>query len=156
MEKFMFKGFQVQLVTLLALILIMPALFLGCFTITANSADQTQEVLFREAGNNLAYYGLEKESDKNIKKIETDVRAAMDLLDSIDTGDMVKLISNYIASHQFDGYAHLVRSATNLLNSLITINLEIPENQKWAAELIKIFLNGSLDGITDLQKDRRG
>lgn len=135
--------------------LIMPAVFSGCITFTANTADQTQEALFKAAGNNLAYYGLAKESDADITKVEAAINAAIEILSKTDTGDMVKLITDYITAHQFPGYAHLVRSATDLLNGLVIINLEIPENQKRAAKLIQIFLDGAADGIKDLRADRK-
>lgn len=151
------KYFNLQKISLPLMIFILAVTFLffalqGCITIKARPSPDVQELLCKETGFNLAYYGLKNESQEVLKRTEGAIKTAISLTETTDVNEMVDLIIKYISEMpQFktgvSEYEALITSATRILKELLDVNLDITENQQTAVRCVNAFLNGALEGI---------
>ena len=151
--------------TLAVVACIMLAVFLctsqGCVTVKAKPSPEIKELLFEEAGFNLAYYTMWQESGPAIERADAIIRGGVDMLGTKAVPEMVFLMTEYIRdAPQFkahlERYAPLITTTMRLLDGLLDIDLDVPEKNKDAVECLRAFFGGALDGIMEIRKMRMG
>ena len=133
----------------------------GCVTVKAKPSPEIKELLFKEAGFNLAYYTMLRESDPAIARADAVIRGGIDMLGTKAVPEMVFLMTEYIRdAPQFKAnmipYAPLINTAMRLLDGLLDIDLDVPEENEEAMECLRAFFGGALDGIMEIRKMRMG
>jgi hypothetical protein len=113
-----------------------------------------QDLIYEEAGYWLASYGLEKSKVSDIDRTKKSVEIVLAMFGKKDVNDILNLVVTYVEeAPQFkptDREQRFYKRAMNLLSKLLKVDMEIPENQLYAANMLKAFLNGALQGIQDL------
>ena len=128
----------------------------GCASVKIRHDPEIRALLFRETGYNLAYYTLRGEPIDVLDRTEDAIKTAIGMLETKDVGEMVALISEYIAEMpQFktpiNEYNEFAKSAIRLLRGVIEVNLELPEEYQPAVHALRHFLGGALEGIATLK-----
>ena len=133
----------------------------GCVTVKAKPSPEIKELLFKEAGFNLAYYTMLRESDPAIARADAVIRGGIDMLGTKAVPEMVFLMTEYIRdAPQFKShmgsYETLIISSTRLLSGLLDVDLNVPEENDEAVECLRVFFGGALDAIMEIRKMRVG
>lgn len=158
MKKMFLKGGSLLVAGVFA-IGICLALGQGCVTVKTKPSPEIQALLFKEAGFNLAYYTMWNESTPAVNRAGAIIGTGIDMLETTAVPEMVFLMTEYIRdAPQFqtsmDRYAPLIISSTRLLNGLLDVNLEVPEEKEGAVKCLRAFFGGALDGIMEISRGR--
>lgn len=160
------KGSSLKIKNSLAIAVIISSIicfsigFQGCVTVQTAPPQEVRAMLFKEGGYNLAFYALQAEPDAILDRTKKVLYTAMVMTEKTDPGEMVMLISDYVQEmpqfkNQHEQYFQFVGSAVRLLDGLLEINIEIPENQKHVVVCLKAFLSGAFEGVEELERLRR-
>jgi len=129
----------------------------GCVTVKSAEMREVRELLFQEAGFNLAFYTMGRESEEAIARVERTIQTGLQLVETTSVNEMVILIVEYIeTAPQFRGrireYEQLIESAKRLFKGLLEIELELPAEAEYARRMIRTFFGGALEGIAAVRK----
>jgi hypothetical protein len=129
--------------------------YFGCASSPVQISDRIQEpsvqaVLLREAGYNVTFWILQSNSSY-IEKFETGLRSAEDILEAKNLAAAIEAISMLLDDLEIvePKYAPLVHSAARMLSLFLEVDPEILDEYKQARDLVKIFIQGLLEGIGD-------
>lgn len=124
--------------------------------IAINEPDlEQQQMLWKEAGYNLANYYLRKQSPNTIERAKALIDGISGVLEEGDVTDLVDGLTAFVDTYDFGDdqeLAELGLSLVRVMSGLFEVNLQIPEEYDKAMLMARAFLQGAKEGAKRAMK----